>query len=278
MTALEICLTTTSFNNSITNPSTHNTCDTFLTNRLERSRISGNGIKCPLYRLPSGTATSTAAHRIAQSLPYYRLFHSSTTISAAQPAAYMPSANKATPPPQSTKPPSSSPPGALETEQIRSKGSNAMPASVQIAAEVHKRAPSITEPYVAYAVCEKLIKTCASQADYSIPQRYEKNGVIPKTASGEDLGVGKGWWYEELGLIPTFTTWSQITFLHMYILHVRLRAFHPASAQTWHQHLLDHFFYTAEDRMVRDHNIAARGARNSYLKDLFVQWRGLLAG
>ena len=34
------------------------------------------------------------------------------------------------------------------------------------------------------------------QADYSIPQRKEKNGVVPKGADGEDLGVGKGWWYE----------------------------------------------------------------------------------
>ena len=34
------------------------------------------------------------------------------------------------------------------------------------------------------------------QVDYSIPQRKEKNGVVPKGADGEDLGVGKGWWYE----------------------------------------------------------------------------------
>ncbi|KAI4257220.1 MAG: hypothetical protein LQ352_001718 [Teloschistes flavicans] len=196
----------------------------------------------------------------------------------------MPSANRPAPP-QSTKSPSSSSsssssstPKPHESGELQNDSSDAVPASVQFAAEMRKRAPSITEPYVAYAVCEKLIKTCASQAEYSVPQRYEKGGVIPKTASGEDLGVGKGWWYEELGLTPTFTTWSQITFLHMYILHVRLRAFPASSAPTWHQHLLDHFFYTAEDRMVRDHNIAARGARNSYLKDLFVQWRGLLAG
>ncbi|KAL8686185.1 MAG: hypothetical protein Q9218_007290, partial [Villophora microphyllina] len=106
----------------------------------------------------------------------------------------MPSANKALPP-QSTKPPPSTPksPGS---QQPQPKSSKAVPASVKLAAEVRKLAPSITEPYVAYSVCEKLIKTCASQANYSVPQRYEKDGVIPKTASGEDLGVGKGWWYE----------------------------------------------------------------------------------
>ncbi|KAL8951087.1 MAG: hypothetical protein Q9222_002927 [Ikaeria aurantiellina] len=81
-----------------------------------------------------------------------------------------------------------------------------------------------------------------------------------------------------LGLAPTFTTWSQITFLHMYILTVRLRAFPASHAPSWHQHLMDHFFYSAEERMVREHNIQARSIRNKYLKDLFVQWRGLMAG
>lgn len=81
-----------------------------------------------------------------------------------------------------------------------------------------------------------------------------------------------------LGLTPTFNTWAQITFLHMYLLTCRLRCFPPTHAPTWHQHLLDHFFYIAEDRMVTTHNIAARSIRNKYLKDLFVQWRGLMAG
>lgn len=64
----------------------------------------------------------------------------------------------------------------------------------------------------------------------------------------------------------------------MYLLTCRLRCFPPASAIVWHQHLLDQFFYVAEDRMVVTHNIAARSTRNKYLKDLFVQWRGLQAG
>ncbi|KAK3176945.1 hypothetical protein OEA41_008271 [Lepraria neglecta] len=147
-----------------------------------------------------------------------------------------------------------------------------------IAKELRKRASSVTETYVAYGVCEKLVKECARQANYTIPQANEKNVDIPKTKDGEDLGVGTGWWYETLGLTPTFNTWAQITFLHMYLLTARLRSFPPAHAPTWHQHLLDHFFYIAEDRMVTTHNIAARSIRNKYLKDLFVQWRGLMAG
>lgn len=34
----------------------------------------------------------------------------------------------------------------------------------------------------------------------------------------------------------------------------------------------------AEDRMLRLHNIDAKALRSKYLKDLFVQWRGLTAG
>ncbi|KAL8941836.1 MAG: hypothetical protein Q9211_001644 [Gyalolechia sp. 1 TL-2023] len=152
-----------------------------------------------------------------------------------------------------------------------------LPPTNKLAAEIRKRAPFIAETYIAYGICEKLVKECASQADYTIPQRHEKNGVIPKTADGEDLGVGTGWWYESLGMTPTFNNWAQITFLHMYILTVRLRAFPVSAAPSWHQHLLDHFFYIAEDRMVREHNVYSRMIRNKYLKDLFTQWRGILA-
>lgn len=103
-------------------------------------------------------------------------------------------------------------------------------------------------------------------------------GEIPRSKNGEDLGVGQGWWYEVLGLPPTFNTWAQVTFLHMYLLTVRIRAFPSTHAPTWHQHLLDHFFYTAEDRMARLHGMNVSSVRNKNLKDLFMQWRGLLAG
>ena len=64
----------------------------------------------------------------------------------------------------------------------------------------------------------------------------------------------------------------------MYLLTVRIRCFPPPHAPTWHQHLLDHFFYNAEERMTVMHNVHTRTVRNKYLKDLFVQWRGLTAG
>ena len=82
--------------------------------------------------------------------------------------------------------------------------------------------------------------------------------------------------FSELKLKPTFNTWAQVSFIHMYLLTVRLRLFPAAHAHHWHQNLLDHFFYAAEDRMAVFHGMSARSIRNRYLKDLFVQWRGVL--
>lgn len=79
----------------------------------------------------------------------------------------------------------------------------------------------------------------------------------------------------ELGLTPTFNTWAQVTFLHMYMLTVRLRYFPPEYAPIWLQHLHDHFFYEAEHRMTIFHGLSSRTIRNKYLKDLYNQWLGV---
>lgn len=71
-----------------------------------------------------------------------------------------------------------------------------------IAKELRKRASNTTETYVAYGVCEKLVRECARQADYTIPQAHDKNPEIPKTKDGEDMGVGTGWWYESKHASP----------------------------------------------------------------------------
>jgi cytochrome b pre-mRNA-processing protein 3 len=136
----------------------------------------------------------------------------------------------------------------------------------------------MTETYVAYGVCEQLIKECIKVADYDIPQRHNNfKEQPPRSADGQDIGVGKGWWYEDFGLLPTFNTWAQITFLHMYLLTTRFRLFPSDHAPTWHQHLINHFSYAAEERMTTHHNVVARMMRNRVLKDLFAQWRGIHA-
>jgi len=153
----------------------------------------------------------------------------------------------------------------------------------RLAYEIRKRATSATETYVAYGSTQRLFKECSKHADYTIPTVLDSEGKepAPKNAAGEDLGVPATKeaqeWYAVLGMEATFNLWAQVTMLHMYVLTTRFRMFPAAHAPSWHQHLLDHFFYAAEDKMATLHGMVARGVRNRYLKDLFVQWRGVLA-
>ncbi|KAJ5815271.1 hypothetical protein N7474_007048 [Penicillium riverlandense] len=150
--------------------------------------------------------------------------------------------------------------------------------SPRLARSAAPRPGGAAEIYVAYGMTQKLFEACSSQADYQIPQISQKGVPVPKTEAGEDLGVGESWWFKELGLLPTFSTWSQVTFLHMYLLTVRLRALPSRdSVQTYSRHLIDHFSHNAEHRMDELHDISSRTIRNKYLKDLFIQWRGVLA-
>ena len=68
--------------------------------------------------------------------------------------------------------------------------------TVNTYAKIRNHAPSIIDPYIAYGACDSLMKECSRQADYTIPQLQQKDAPVLKTSSGEDLGVGKGWWYE----------------------------------------------------------------------------------
>lgn len=65
-----------------------------------------------------------------------------------------------------------------------------------IAQGLRDRMPGMTETYVAFGGCERLLKECARQADYSRPKALEKDARIPEAKDGLELGVGKGWWYE----------------------------------------------------------------------------------
>ena len=53
---------------------------------------------------------------------------------------------------------------------------------------------------MAFGATEGLYKECARVGHYSIPQAGVKGQKVPKTAEGEDLGVGKGWWYDGMHL------------------------------------------------------------------------------
>lgn len=64
--------------------------------------------------------------------------------------------------------------------------------------------------------------------------------------------------------------------LHMYLIFARLRNLDKEAMKPWQAQLIDHFFFDAEERMDVSHGISARGLRSKYLKDMFVQWRGII--
>lgn len=111
-----------------------------------------------------------------------RRLSTSHLLSAVQ-ASPQPLAEKTPPPPGIVLPENTTPPPSLDPVSGLAKG-------------LRERASSFTETYVAYGACEVLVKECARQADYTIPQAHEQDVEVPKTKDGEDLGVGTGWWFE----------------------------------------------------------------------------------
>ncbi|KAK4043230.1 thiolase-like protein [Parachaetomium inaequale] len=131
--------------------------------------------------------------------------------------------------------------------------------------------------YYIYKATENMYKACAAQADYAIEAADRKAGKLQTTADGEEIGASKGGpWHDDLALLPTFSTWAHVTMLHMYLLVVRFRCLDPAAQQAWQAPLVNHFFYHAEAKMEDVHELHSRLVRQTYLKDLFVQWRGLM--
>lgn len=130
--------------------------------------------------------------------------------------------------------------------------------------------------YMVYGATENLCKTFARQADYTIGDKERKAGDIAETSEGEEVGVGSSIWHKEFNLLPTFSTWAHVTMLHMYLVVVRLRALDPETYTPWQTQLVDHFFHAAEAKMELTHGLTSAALRQRYLKDLFVQWRGLL--
>ncbi|KAI1102846.1 ubiquinol-cytochrome C chaperone-domain-containing protein [Jackrogersella minutella] len=136
---------------------------------------------------------------------------------------------------------------------------------------------TVAQPYLVVSATEGLYKAAAREAAYTIPDEDRKAGTIRKTEEGEDIGEGNTMWHEVFKLPPTFSTWSQVTMLHMYLLFARLRDLDQESARSWQRQLVDHYFFDAEAKMDLVHGISSRTMRHTYLKDLFIQWRGVIA-
>lgn len=80
----------------------------------------------------------------------------------------------------------------------------------------------------------------------------------------------------DFGLLPTFSTWSQVTMLHVYLIVVRLRCLEKNAWQAWQTQLVNHFFLHAEELMEVNHGMKSRMVRSSHLNSLFQTWRGVI--
>ncbi|KAJ9155012.1 CBP3-like protein [Pleurostoma richardsiae] len=130
--------------------------------------------------------------------------------------------------------------------------------------------------YQVYGATEQIYKACAGQAPYTISEEDRKNETVPTTDEGEEIGVGGGMWHDAFKLPPTFSTWSQVTMLHMYLIVVRLRCLTKPEWHDWQNQLVNHFFNNAEERMDLVHGLSSRMIRQRYLRDLFTTWRGVI--
>ncbi|EFY98862.2 hypothetical protein MANI_026923 [Metarhizium anisopliae] len=138
---------------------------------------------------------------------------------------------------------------------------------------------TLGESYRVLGASEKLYKICAQPADYHISEEARNNDQVERLEDGEELGTpidAGNVWHKTFGLQPSFSTWSHVTMLHLYLLQARVRCFERDTFRNWQQQLVDHFFFDCEKKMHLDHNITSSALRQRYLKDIFVQWRGLL--
>ncbi len=101
------------------------------------------------------------------------------------------------PQPQSQTPKDSTREPASPTNKAQSAGR--VPRASQFASAIRRHAAGTTETYVAFGSTERLLKECATQASYTLPNATDKSAAITKTQDGQELGIGKGWWYEGKG-------------------------------------------------------------------------------
>ncbi|KAL7820245.1 hypothetical protein V8C44DRAFT_76115 [Trichoderma aethiopicum] len=138
---------------------------------------------------------------------------------------------------------------------------------------------SIGESYRVLGASERIFKAASKAADYRITEEERKNDLVERLEDGEEVGrsLEEGnIWHNAFKLPPTFSTWSHVTMLHLYLVNARIRCLERDAYRNWQQQLIDHFFFECEKKMHIDHNITSSALRQRYLKDIFVQWRGLL--
>jgi cytochrome b pre-mRNA-processing protein 3 len=137
----------------------------------------------------------------------------------------------------------------------------------------------IVDSYRVVGATDRLFKLCAAPANYYITQEERKKDMVTRLEDGEEVGHAAeegNVWHKTFGFQPTFSTWSHVTMLHIYLLNTRIRCFERDEYRRWQQQLIDHFFFECEKKMHVEHALSSSALRQRYLKDILVQWRGLV--
>ncbi len=113
--------------------------------------------------------------------------------------------------------------------------------------------------YAAYQPSMDMYVQCAAQA--------ARDGNQTHATANE-------FWYKSCDLPPSFTTWFQITQLHIWMIMVRMRAMDKDVGQHYQQQITNHFFNDAEARLRVVYMIKDGRIIQTYMKDLLLQWRG----
>lgn len=96
----------------------------------------------------------------------------------------------------------------------------------------------------------------------------KEQGLISKDATTSE------YWYDTLGLEPSFAQWFQITVLHTWLLTVRMRAMPFKYGRNYQQKLIDRFFSDMELRLTNEMNVNSGRIRDQYLREFHTQLRG----
>ncbi|KAJ2965973.1 hypothetical protein NUW58_g10784 [Xylaria curta] len=103
------------------------------------------------------------------------------------------------------------------------RGFRNMPTRSGIMDSIRNTIKRSSEPYRVVAATKEIYDACSKAAHYKIDPIAIKADTIPKTPEGEHIGEGGSMWHDDFKLPPTFSTWSQVTMLHMYLVFARLR-------------------------------------------------------
>ncbi|KXH60864.1 ubiquinol-cytochrome C chaperone [Colletotrichum salicis] len=146
-----------------------------------------------------------------------------------------------------------------------------------IASGMMAAAPKTMAATLTTSRLEALYKICSSPALYKISEQERAKDMVRMTAEGEEVGDPIGPWLQFLDLQPGFSSWSQATMLHMYLVLARLRCLDRDSSRNLQHQFIDQFFFDCERMMHLNHGMTSSALRQRYLKEIFVQWRGLIA-